>query len=79
VHSHLRGSVSFASMESPALSKLNRLDLSRQTKVLRAPPAKRLGPLKGDCTGRLRLRPKKRLRVRNCWNGSELEDGEIVD
>lgn len=69
----------FTNIERPALRKLKQLDLARRLDDLRAPPANRLEPLKGDRAGRWSIRVNDQFRLCFRWTGSDAEDVEIVD
>jgi len=63
----LRRVARLANIERPALRKLKQLDLARRIEGLRAPPANRLEPLKGDRSGQWHLRINDPFRV--CFRG----------
>ncbi|MCE2971213.1 MAG: type II toxin-antitoxin system RelE/ParE family toxin [Burkholderiales bacterium] len=69
----------FANIERPALRKLKQLGLARGLDDLRAPPANRLEPLKGDRLGQWSICVNDQFRVCFRWTGSDAEDVEIVD
>jgi len=69
----------FTNIERSALRKLKQLDLARRIDDLRAPPANRLEPLKGDRAGQWSIRVNDQLRVCFRWTGADAEDVEIVD
>lgn len=76
---HLRRVARRATIERPALRKLQQFDLARRIEDMRAPPASRLEQLDGDHAGRWRLRVNDQFRVCFRWTGSDAEGGEIVD
>lgn len=76
---HLRRAARFANVERPALRKLKQLDLARHIEDLRAPPANRLEPLRGDRTGQWSIRVNDQFRVCFRWTGADAENVEIVD
>jgi proteic killer suppression protein len=69
----------FVNIERAALRQLKQLDLARRLEDLRAPPANRLEPLKGDRAGQWSLRLNDQFRICFRWTGSDAEDFEIVD
>jgi proteic killer suppression protein len=69
----------FANIERPALRKLKQLDLARRIEDLRAPPATRLEPLKGNRAGQWSIRVNDQFRTCFAWTGADAEDVEIVD
>ena len=69
----------FANIERPALRKLKQLDLARNLKDLRVPPANRLEKLAGDRAGQWSVRINDQFRVCFRWTASGAEDVEIVD
>ncbi len=71
--------VRFVNVERPALRKLKQLDLARRLDDLRAPPANRLEPLKGDRAGQWSIRVNDQFRICFRWTGADAEDVEIVD
>ena len=76
---NLRRVARFANIERPALRKLKQIDLARHIEDLRAPPANRLEPLKGNRAGQWSIRVNDQFRVCFRWTGSDAEDVEIVD
>jgi proteic killer suppression protein len=75
----LRRVARFANIERSALRKLKQLDLARRIEDLRAPPANRLEPLKGDRAGQWSVRVNDQFRICFRWTGTDAEDVEIVD
>jgi len=75
----LRRVARFVAIERPALRKLKQLDLARRIDDLRAPPANRLEPLKGDRAGRWSVRVNDQFRICFRWTGADAEHVEIVD
>ena len=75
----LRRVARFGNIERPALRKRKQLDLARRIEDLRAPPANRLAPLKGDRAGRRSMRVNDQFRICFRWTGSDAEEIEIVD
>ncbi len=75
----LRRVAGFANIERAALRKLKQRDLARCIEDLRAPPANRLEPLKGDRAGQWSIRVNDQFRICFRWTGTEAHDVEIVD
>lgn len=75
----LRRAARFANIERPALRKLKQLDLARRIEDVRAPPANRLEPLKGNRAGQWSIRVNDQFRICFAWTGADAEDVEIVD
>lgn len=69
----------FTNIERPALRKLKQLDLARRIDDLRAPPANRLEPLKGDRAGQWSIRINDQFRICFRWMEGDADDVEIVD
>ncbi len=61
------------------MRKLKQLDLARRIEDMRAPPANRLEPLKGDRAGQWSVRVNGQFRVCLRWTGADAEGAEIVD
>ena len=75
----LRRVARFANIERSALRKLKQIDLARRIEDLRAPPANRLEPLKGNRAGQWSIRVNDQFRICFRWTGADAEDVEIVD
>ena len=69
----------FSGIEKQALRKLDMLHHARDLSDLRAPPANRLGALKGDRRGRHSIRVNDQWRICFTWTKEGPADVEIVD
>lgn len=75
----LRRVARFVNIERPALRKLKQLSLAKRIEDLRAPPANRLEPLKGERAGQWSVRVNDQFRICFRWTGVDAVDVEIVD
>ena len=67
------------SIQKIALRKLMMINSARDLNDLKAPPANRLEPLKGDRTGQYSIRINKQFRICFTFTGLWFEDVEITD